>query len=291
VVTRKTPQGAVVCAPPGTVLEGCVTPPTCVCKGQHGCDDPCVDVACEGGLVCSPWAKTPGSCVVDNCWNFPCQGCGRACNLGSCVDSPCKEGSCKPGEACKPSEDFTSSTCSPSCAGVVCPQGKACKDGACVPTCDPACAAPLVCDASASPPSCVPSRCDADRCKDGSCCDPVTGACGNCPCEGVVCPAGQACHAGECAVVAGSGGSGGSGSAPGAGGAGAADAGANATPKASSDDERVWGLATGGGGCACETGPGGARGTHALGLVVALLGAVAARRRRGAGAGRREVAR
>jgi len=114
---------------------------------------------------------------------------------------------------------------------------------------------------------CVPSACENEVCSNGAWCDPVTGDCMNDPCAGVLCPSDQECEGGEC--VQGSGGSGGTGGSGGAGGSGGTagsggDAGTGGTAGGTSDggpDGSVgedpkgnWGLATGGGGCACETG-------------------------------------
>ncbi|MBK8253475.1 MAG: hypothetical protein IPK82_12510 [Polyangiaceae bacterium] len=273
--------GNVECAPAGTELEGCIKPPVCACKGPAGCKDPCTGVTCDAGFACAPSGPKAGTCVIDNCYNIPCQGCDKACNLGACVENPCVDGACPPDQVCKPSDDFTSFTCVGSCANVNCPSGEKCKDGKCAPTC-PMCDPGQVCDESTSPPTCVGNKCDPNPCTDGACCDPVTGSCGNCPCEGVVCPSGQACESGEC--VEGSGGTGGTGgstsstggnggSTTGAGGGSTGNGGAGGTPP-----KGIWGLATGGGGCSCDLG---ARNDHSerIGLFV-VAAAIAALRRR-----------
>ena len=82
VKTVKDSNGKVLCAPAGTVLANCVTPPTCTCKGQAGCEDPCAGVTCSAGTVCTSFGPKAGTCVVDNCWNVPCQGCDKACLPG-----------------------------------------------------------------------------------------------------------------------------------------------------------------------------------------------------------------
>ncbi len=285
-------NGAVQCAPPGTVLPGCVTPPVCVCKGPSGCQDPCTGVTCEPGFACAPSGALAGQCVVDNCYNVPCQGCDKACNLGACVDNPCKDGTCPPDKVCKPSADFTDHTCVDSCAEVTCPSGEECKDGACAATCDPACPQDQVCDESATPPTCVANLCDPSPCTDGACCDPVTGACGNCPCEGVLCPDGQQCQDGSC--VDGGGGTGGTGGSTsstggtgggtttGVGGGGGGGGGDGGGPP-----RGIWGLATGGGGCACDLGARGGGGELRFGLLaLAAIAAGLRRHRRKDGSGR-----
>jgi MYXO-CTERM domain-containing protein len=123
-----------------------------------------------------------------------------------------------------------------------------------VPGCSPACGADQFCDLSQSPPTCVDDKCGGAACPGGGCCNPVTGACGNCPCEGVICPEGQACKDGQCDVP--SMGSGGASSSTGVGGAGGAGGGGGSNTGGAggtgNDDRGVFGLPTGGGGCSCE---------------------------------------
>jgi hypothetical protein len=265
--TVKDAKGDVLCAPAGTMLPNCVTPPACVCKGQNGCQEPCLGVTCLDGQVCANFGPNAGQCMVDNCYSNPCQGCGKACNLGACVDNPCKPDSCPADQACKPSADFTMPVCVASCSSVTCPSGKGCVDGSCVDTCSPACSSTEACDTAQSPPACVTDKCQSNPCTDGSCCDPVTGACGNCPCEGVICPDGTACQDGQCQGGDGAGAGGGSMSGTGGtGGAGGADS-------------SIWGLATGGGGCACETAPA-SRSIRDGQLLLLVAAAVLAQRRR-----------
>ena len=280
------PQGNVECAPAGTVLPGCIEPPVCVCKGPSGCKDPCTGVTCDPGFVCASSGSKAGLCVVDNCFNAPCQGCDKACNLGACVDNPCEDGSCKADEVCKPNADFTGFDCVGSCAGVTCQDNQTCKDGACAPSCDPACDPGQVCDTTAATPTCVTNQCEPSPCTDGSCCDPVTGACGNCPCEGVICPQDQVCEGGNC--IEGAGGSGGSGgstsSTGGAGGStgtttGTNGQGGNGGNAGGAADPRVWGLATGGGGCSCDLG-GDSSGSDLRFGLLALAATIAGLRRR-----------
>ena len=271
----------VVCAPAGTMLPNCITPPVCVCKGQAGCQEPCSGVTCNAGTVCTDYGPNAGTCVADNCYNLPCQGCGKACNLGSCVDNPCTDASCDPDEVCKPSADFTSFTCVGTCAGVTCPSGEACVGGQCAPTCSPACGAGEVCDTTQSPPVCVADKCTSP-CADGACCDPLTGTCGNCPCEGVLCPSGQQCQNGDC--FEGQGGTGGSSSSSGTSSGSTTGAGAGPGGTGSGGNGEaphgVFGLATGGGGCACEIGAGAERGELRWALCAIAAAAVALRRRR-----------
>ena len=276
-------QNKVQCAPAGTELAGCIKPPVCACKGPAGCQDPCTGVTCDPGQGCAPGGPKVGTCVIDNCFNIPCQGCDKACNLGSCIDNPCKDGSCPPDKVCKPSDDFTSFTCVGSCADVTCNAGEACKDGVCAATCVPQCEPGDVCDTAAMPPACVASKCDPDPCTDGSCCDPITGACGNCPCEGVICPQDQTCKDGSCVAGGTGGGGAGGGTTTGSGGTGGGSttgttSSTTGTETGSAGSQGIFGLATGGGGCSCDLGA--RESSGALRAALLALGVIAMRMRR-----------
>ncbi|MFO0613698.1 MAG: MopE-related protein [Polyangiaceae bacterium] len=270
-----------ICGPAGTPTTGCANLPVCACAGQNGCKPPCFGVQCSAPLVCTNFGPNAGKCVADNCFNNPCQGCNQVCDdNGSCKDNPCP-GTCKADEVCKPSADFNSFTCEKTCAGVMCAADKVCHDGMCVPTCSPACAADQVCDTTQMPPTCVQSKCMADSCPNGGCCDPLNGACGSCPCEGVICPQDQKCVNDECVGDMGTGGAASSSSASTGSsmGGNAATGSTSATGSGGStgSSNGVFGLATGGGGCSC--GVAGA-GVNEIGMIVAALGIVAARYRR-----------
>ncbi len=281
-------DGVLECAPAGTEVEGGAEPPVCVCI-QNACHKPCYGVVCEAPQVCTDYGPNAGGCVQDNCWNLPC-GPGQACNLGTCVDNPCEADSCAADEVCKPNSDFSDFSCVGSCMDVSCEPGEVCEGGECIPTgCGRECGADEIC----SEGTCIPTPCSEDSCPNGSHCDPLTGQCGNDPCSGVLCPAGQDCKAGECIAGAGggSGGTGGAGGAAGAGGsagvggkAGSGGVGggvpSDSGVEASSVDEAKgnWGLATGGGGCACETGVGNKK-SGLTALVGLLMGLAFVRRR------------
>ncbi|MBK8251136.1 MAG: hypothetical protein IPK82_00505 [Polyangiaceae bacterium] len=268
--------GQVECAPSGTPAGAdCIAPPVCVCKGLPGCHEPCFGVTCDSGLVCTAYGAKAGTCVTDNCYNVPCQGCDTACHSGSCVDNPCVPNPCAAGEVCKPSDDFTVYTCVGSCADVTCPGNQKCVDGKCADTCE-SCPAGKVCDPTTL--MCVDNKCaDGPLCSDGSCCDPVTGNCGDCPCAGVVCPEGQKCEADECVHDA-TGGTGGTGATGGTGGStntttGAGGTGGSGTPKGG------WGLATGGGGCSCRVADDNSSSRYGLGFAALAIALTVARRR------------
>ncbi|MEZ4296187.1 MAG: MopE-related protein [Polyangiaceae bacterium] len=269
--------GEVECAPLGTPAGGdCIAPPVCVCKGQPGCHEPCFGVTCSDGKVCTSYGAAAGTCVTDNCYNVPCQGCDTACHSGSCIDNPCVPNPCAEGEVCKPSADFTTATCTGSCAGVSCPSNEVCVDGQCTPTCDPKCTAGQVCDPATL--TCIESKCtDGPLCSDGSCCDPLTGNCGDCPCSGVVCPSGQQCQSGQCILDTNPGTGGGGTGGAGGGGTG----GTGGTGGAGGDPKKGgWGLATGGGGCSCRIDAQKDDPRQALLLAATALALTLARRRR-----------
>ncbi len=266
-------NGTVICAPGGAQGPNCTQIPACTCKGaQNGCKDPCFGVTCAAGTVCTNFGANAGTCVADNCFNVPCPGCDKLCtDQGTCVDNPCTDTAC-PGQVCKPSADNTMPVCSPSCADVMCAADQVCKDGVCVSVCNPACAANEYCNYNAQPPACAPNLCTPTSCTAGGCCDPATGACGACPCEGVVCPMGQACKDGECAkdnpTSSSSSSSTSSGMSTSSGGAGGSGGGG------------VFGQPTGGGGCTCEVGPGAQREKDSVGwLALAALAFAGLRRR------------
>jgi hypothetical protein len=263
--------GRAICAPEGAALPNCRKAPPCVCKDANGCQNPCFGVVCPEGQICADFGPNAGSCGVDNCYNNVCQGCGEACSGGLCVPNPCTPQSCPPDEVCKPDLAAGAATCVDSCADVTCDPGERCREGDCVPTCDPACGDGQVCDESASPPACVAIACQPDSCLDGAYCDPLTGVCGDYPCEGVLCPEGQACSNGECVLPP----------SDGAGGGDATTTTGGGPPPAPEIDDGIYGLATGGGGCMCRA-AGGERGRSGdAALAVAALAGVVALRRRG----------
>ncbi|MBI4953120.1 MAG: DUF4114 domain-containing protein [Myxococcales bacterium] len=86
------------------------------------CIDPCSVITCDSPQVCQH-----GACK-DPC---QCSGCAadETCqNDGRCIYTACVGQSCGPGEHCAPD-----GTCVDDCAGVVCPGGDVCQEGACVP--------------------------------------------------------------------------------------------------------------------------------------------------------------
>lgn len=282
----------VLCAPLGTTLANCKEPPICVCKGQAGCQDPCFNVMCAPGLICATHGPNAGTCTSNNCYNIPCAGCDSACFQGQCVPNPCEPNPCPAGQACKPNSGFSGFTCFDSCANVNCMGGQICVGGQCVTPCTPDCPSGQFCDYSLPTPACAPSQCALPTCPDGSCCDPKTGVCGGCSCEGVVCPPMQACSNGQCISVQGGTGGGGGGSASsssstsgsGTGGASGSSSsgGTGGYPPPLPTNKGNWGLATGGGGCTCRMGEADSsgQGMWALAALAACAAATGRRRRR-----------
>ena len=263
--TVKDANDNTICAPAGTAPDAsCVTAPVCVCKSNN-CDAPCTGVTCTAPEVCTNYGPNAGKCVVNNCFNVPCQGCDAACNAGSCQDDACEPNPCDPGEICKNTWDASGGPLF-----------------VCQAPCDPACSGGQVCDEATG--QCVDSLCSGNRvCDGGGCCDPLTGACGNCPCEGVICPDELVCANGDCIVDAGTGGSGGGagtgGEASGGGGTGNAGAsGSNGATNGAGGVDGVWGLSTGGGGCNCSTV--GSKSEHGVWALLGLAIALSRRRRR-----------
>jgi hypothetical protein len=252
--TIEEPAGTVVCAPGASGLG------ECVCRNNE-CTFPCDGVVCTSPLVCNPRS---GVCVEDNCRGLGCPA-GEVCDVttGTCETDRCTGMVCP--EACR------DGTCEPSCATVDCPAGEMCVRGTCVTDrcAGVSCTGTEVCDPATG--ACGADLCRTVTCGSGRVCDPATGMCVADPCTLLHCPTGQLCVDGECAmpVVMPDGG-------PPGMDAGPPDGGAPGDPR-----NRV--LAAGGGGCICAVHERGSPAT-ALGLLAALGLALAARRRRAAGA-------
>lgn len=279
--------GEVVCAP--TTEAATATVPECVCKGAAGCQSPCYQVACSATQACVLFGPNAGQCQPQsNCYFFGCEA-DAICRDGSCVDAPCAPNPCASDEVCRPDATGSGADCVPSCAEILCDAGERCVNGACVETgCAETCTGGEICRSDGDGGfACGPSLCAADSCPDGDWCDPATGDCSDEPCTGVVCPEGQRCRGGDCfapeSTQPGAGGQGGQ--ATGTGGVTTTTGGSAGAPTSTTGGQAApepeprgaWGLATGGGGCACRAAPG--RST-ALGAMLALLGALALERRR-----------
>jgi hypothetical protein len=168
--------------------------------------------------------------IVDN--GNPCTDSNLICDKGKCVgrcgkgefqcapglecdssDDYCKDPSCK-GVDCPAGQVCVSGKCQGGCEGVVCPGGRSCVAGACLDLCEGVtcsgsrvcengvCVAACECGACVTGEVCAPNHhCVQSGCEKQTCNPPATicvaGACKD-NCDGVVCPAGQACQAGVC---------------------------------------------------------------------------------------------
>ncbi|MBL8677681.1 MAG: hypothetical protein JNK05_00830 [Myxococcales bacterium] len=177
------------------VCEGGVGPRAEECNCVDDDCDGMTDEAGEGGA-----ALCGGGSV---CAGAPSCGCLRPCGSG--------EFPCPPGRACQDVMGQRLCVGDP-CAGVNCPMGQVCSNGACRSLCDGVtCEAPLVCDPRngrcvsndcrmlnncASNELCIAGRCVMDRCATTTC--PAMQACvdGTCvpSCAMVTCPMGQSCN-------------------------------------------------------------------------------------------------
>jgi hypothetical protein len=208
------------------------------------CD--CLDNDCDG-VTDNP--NLPGG--------PPLCGAGKDCvkpTSGSCqCAQPCASGefACPAGQKCA---QVTSSQTGQSLPG-----------GYCVTDCTPPCAANQICDLAQTPPACVAAPCTSTSCPEDQVCDPATGHC-TAAAPTSADSAVSASSADSAAAATSSAGTPGVIAPPDASGAGGA--------------RGIFGLATGGGGCACELGSRArddAPGRSALAALAALL---AARRRR-----------
>ncbi|MFO0590735.1 MAG: DUF4114 domain-containing protein [Polyangiaceae bacterium] len=134
-----------------------------------------------------------------------CAGGGGKCQTGSpgvCGDGTlqCQNGQlqCLPlvGPSAESCDGFDNDCNGSVDDGDICPAGKVCDNGNCVPKCGDGefvCDADQACDPAKGlcvDPACVNVACPAGtKCVKGQCKD---------PCNGVVCPTGQACIAGNC---------------------------------------------------------------------------------------------
>ncbi|HRI70529.1 MAG TPA: MopE-related protein, partial [Polyangium sp.] len=283
-------DNTIMCAPAGTPADPvtCIAPPVCQCKGQVGCKNPCYGVTCSMGEICTEYGPSAGTCVPNNCFAVPCQGCDQVCRNGSCEANPCTPTSC-PGQTCIP--EGSTPKCVDTCADKNCATGEVCKGGVCVKDCT-GCTATQFCDYTQSPPACATSACSTMPCANGGCCNPTTGECGNCPCDGVICPMGQVCQNGDC--VTGQGGSGGAGGAGGGGVGGGQQTGSSSSSsgvggEAGAGDSGIYGLPTGGGGCSCDLAAKDRTNSFAWALAALAVGIL--RRRTTSRRGAKEVSR
>ncbi len=265
------------------------------CDAEHTCEDgvcrdPCAAVVCAAGEVCRRGACGPDQCSFTGCPE------GQICAADVCVPDPCAGVTCGPELFCR------GGVCVQSCAAVACAGDQTCVDGVCV---DDPCALVDCPDGQI----CTDGACHLDPCA-GIDCGPggvcLDGLCSADPCTGLSCPPGETCRLdddgrAQCvAAWAPDGGAVGFDGGPGEGDAGLRDQGAGPGPGPEGRDaagERAdAALATGGddagagaadpsadaisSGCACESAGRSANGASVT--LLALVGLLARRRRRGA---------
>lgn len=275
---RCTP-GRVVCVAGELVCGGATSPTreTCNCMDDD-CDgeideDPdgtfcpggaCVDCQClspcrPGEFPCPPGKECdrsmgePGFCVDGMCAGVECSDeeicdpdngeCRNLCDGVSCRDGDtcvrgrCVEDSCY-GRGCEAGERCVDAVCEPDpCLEAMCAEGEFCRDGDCIAVCDEPCAAGELCvDGSCQADPCAGECTENESCIDGTCvtnaCDPMCGdgrvctgtECVHNVCTNIRCPDGTTCRQdGQCV-----------------------------TDDLVIPTEPRYGIAAGGGGCACD---------------------------------------
>ena len=149
------------------------------CAPEQECDNGvCVD-PCEG-VVCEVWEQCDGGACVDRSCTGIGQSCGpdEFCMDHTCVDDPCSQADCEADEYCVPqcdSDGCTAASCEPLC---YCLEGQAC-DGQ---------------------GGCVEDVCADVQCGLGQRCNTDTGSCEDDPCAAVApfCNPSETCLEGEC---------------------------------------------------------------------------------------------
>ncbi|HEY2900362.1 MAG TPA: hypothetical protein VGL59_07290 [Polyangia bacterium] len=147
--------------------------------------------------------------LVARVGGISCSGGGASCDTG--MKGACAAGSlqCRAGMlTCLPNQSATAESCNAiddNCDGTVdegdnlCPMGKVCYRGNCVPNCTQSefypCPANFACDPTGI---CIETACEDITCPAGQLCR--GGTCRG-ECEGIVCPYGQACRGGGCVDV------------------------------------------------------------------------------------------
>ena len=162
------------------------------CPTKRGClDGVCVpecipldDFGCAVGSTFSSQPNGKCLCAPRDCTLFGCPPGSTCDDSKTCVPS------CHPGVRCPYGQRCRGSGCADPCADVTCPDGGACNDGLCVPSCT-CCPSGQTCDVTAGAATCIESACVGARCPDGAHCE--HGTCTD-DCAGVVCPPNRVCR-------------------------------------------------------------------------------------------------
>jgi MYXO-CTERM domain-containing protein len=174
-----------------------------VCKAQvtaspekcDNFDNDCNGIVDDGDGLCPDPDKpicSQGVCVGNcNRGEFPCTG-NLVCDpSGHCVDPSCSGISCPAGQACR------NGACVGACDGVTCPLTQTCDlgSGRCVAPCDGVtCPSDQVCENGV----CV-ANCSCRKCPDKAECNKASGQCVDTGCAAMTCDAGTICYLGACA--------------------------------------------------------------------------------------------
>jgi hypothetical protein len=157
-------------------------------------------VTCPGGTRCDNGECT--SCLVRGCGGAApgASGAMMVCRGEQCVPNPCAGQRCPDGKFCR------DGACVAGCVGVNCSDGEICRDGVCrTDRCaGRACPQGQYCDSNVG--QCAADPCATISCLPAQVCVPSTAKCVDDPCQVTICPAGQACRVrpegqSECAVT------------------------------------------------------------------------------------------
>ena len=162
------------------------------CSSQLCVDGLCCDRACDGTCEACNLAASPGTCSP-----IPAGAAPRV--AGQCqVQGPAScatDGLCDGQGACRKYQHGTACGAG-TCSGSSITGGKICDGlGTCGPGPDVTCA-PFLCDATATPPACLPTCTTSDQCVSGRTCQ--AGSCGKRQ-NGGLCTTPDQCQSGQCA--------------------------------------------------------------------------------------------
>lgn len=251
------------------------------CGSNVGACQPGVFTCVNGAIVCT--GGMPGTMEVCNGIDDDCNGAIDDGNPGGGAACGSSVGTCKAGVEYCIGGQIT-------CIGSLGPTAEICDglDNDCDGTADQL--APCPGDTQCISGSCA-EKCKAGEfpCPGGQLCK--DGYCVVVSCDNVMCPMGTTCLQGMCIpdAAGGAGGMGGGNASGGAGGSSSGMGGMSTSASASSsgsagdggiDQDKPWGLPTGGGGCACSVGESEHRSTMAAIFVMGALAAGARRRNR-----------
>ena len=150
-----------------------------LCDAKGNCYDPCSKLTCQTGETCH-------NGVCQDCYASGCPA-GQICHNRACEPDPCQNVHCGQGQYC------ANGTCLQSCASLDCPDGQSCRLGQCVADAcaDISCAAGSYCDPATT--TCRTEACLRVSCLAGTACVEASGKCEANPCEVVRCQDPETC--------------------------------------------------------------------------------------------------